>query len=161
MSIAFSTVKLNQAYNRMHGNTYFIKQNKNQAKVFHLFSKKFLQKRYCVVFNPNDWNWKIVRFLSKMFSKLVLTSVAIILVSVFSPTIASPLAAVREQAHDANTLANLRGFMSDLKSKLRGELALLMALEEEEEEQGKQGLNICISIVNTFPIKILLCDYIK
>ena len=74
-----------------------------------------------------------------MFSKLVLTSLAIILVSVFSPAITSPLAAVREQAHDANTLANLRGFMSDLKSKLRGELALLMALEEEEEEQEKGG----------------------
>ena len=75
-----------------------------------------------------------------MFSKLVLISVAIILVSVFSPTTTSPLAAVRDQAHNANTLANLRGFMSDLKSKLRGELALLMALEEEEEEevQGKQ-----------------------
>jgi len=70
-----------------------------------------------------------------MISKLVLTSMVIILVSRFSPTITSPLAAVREQAHDANTLANLRGFMSDLKSKLRGELALLMALEEEEEEQ--------------------------
>ena len=89
-----------------------------------------------------------------MFSKLVLTSVAIILVSVFSPTIASPLAAVREQAHDANTLANLRGFMSDLKSKLRGELALLMALEEEEEEQGKQILILCKAIVIIFPIKL-------
>jgi len=28
--------------------------------------------------------------------------------------------------------------MSDLKSKLRGELALLMALEEEEEEQERR-----------------------
>ena len=84
----------------------------------------------------------MVRLFVKMFSKLVLTSLAIILVSVFSPAITSPLAAVREQAHDANTLANLRGFMSDLKSKLRGELALLMALEEKEEEQGKQILNL-------------------
>ena len=38
--------------------------------------------------------------------------------------------------------------MSDLKSKLRGELALLMALEEEEEEQGKQNHNNIIGMVN-------------
>ena len=70
-----------------------------------------------------------------MASRMALIALAAVLVCLLSPASTSPLAAVREQAHDANSMANLRGFMSDLKSKLRGELALLMALEEEEEEQ--------------------------
>jgi len=73
-----------------------------------------------------------------MSTKVVLTSVAVLLVTFFNPTLTSPLAAVREQAHESNSLANLRGFMSDLKSKLRGELALLMALEEQEVEQERR-----------------------
>jgi len=73
-----------------------------------------------------------------MSTKVVLTSVAILLVTFFNPTQTSPLAAVREQAHESNSLANLRGFMSDLKSKLRGELALLMALEEQEVQEMEQ-----------------------
>ena len=60
---------------------------------------------------------------------------AIIFVSLFNLTHTSPLALAREQSHDANNLANLRGFVNDLKSKLRGEFALLMALEGQEEEQ--------------------------
>jgi hypothetical protein len=65
---------------------------------------------------------------------MVLASMAIIFVSLFNFTLSSPLALAREQSHDANNLANLRGFVNDLKSKLRGEFALLMALEGQEEE---------------------------
>ena len=70
-----------------------------------------------------------------MSTKMVLVSMAIIFVSLFNLTHTSPLALAREQSHDANNLANLRGFVNDLKSKLRGEFALLMALEGQEEEQ--------------------------
>ena len=76
-----------------------------------------------------------------MSLKVFLTSLAILLVTFSAPTLSSPLAAVREQAHESNSLANLRGFMSDLKTKLRGELALLMALEEQEVEQGVYNLS--------------------
>ena len=146
----------------MDTDTYFIKKEYMIKQTnFIFFSWKPITKLHCVVFNSKDWNWKfVVRLFVKMFSKLVLTSLAIILVSVFSPAITSPLAAVREQAHDANTLANLRGFMSDLKSKLRGELALLMALEEEEEEQGKQILNLWILMKTwLFEIHAFQCNW--
>jgi len=73
-----------------------------------------------------------------MSLKVLLTSLAILLVTFPAPSFSSPLAAVREQAHESNSLANLRGFMSDLKSKLRGELALLMALEDQEVEQERR-----------------------
>jgi len=74
----------------------------------------------------------------KMSINVLLTSLAILLVTFSTPTLTSPLAAVREQAHESNSLANLRGFMSDLKTKLRGELALLMALEEQDVEQERR-----------------------
>ena len=77
----------------------------------------------------------------KMSINVLLTSLAILLVTFSTPTLTSPLAAVREQAHESNSLANLRGFMSDLKTKLRGELALLMALEEQEVQQGVYNLS--------------------
>jgi len=73
-----------------------------------------------------------------MSINVLLTSLAILLVTFSTPTLTSPLAAVREQAHESNSLANLRGFMSDLKTKLRGELALLMALEEQEVQQERR-----------------------
>jgi len=81
---------------------------------------------------------KDIIYFAKMSIKVLLTSLAILLVTFATPTLSSPLAAVREQAHESNSLANLRGFMSDLKSKLRGELALLMALEEQEVEQERR-----------------------
>ena len=60
-----------------------------------------------------------------MSINVLLTSLAILLVTFSTPTLTSPLAAVREQAHESNSLANLRGFMSDLKTKLRGELVIV------------------------------------
>ena len=70
-----------------------------------------------------------------MGTKLALISVAFLLVFAINQTFASPLARTREHAHESNSLVNLNGFMNDLKTKLRGELAMLMALEEEA--QGK------------------------
>ena len=84
-----------------------------------------------------------------MSIKVLLTSLAILLVTFSTPTLTSPLAAVREQAHESNSLANLRGFMSDLKTKLRGELALLMALEEQEVEQGMYNLSYIYIYIRT------------
>ena len=70
-----------------------------------------------------------------MATKLALISVAFLLGFAINQTFASPLARTREHAHESNSLVNLNGFMNDLKTKLRGELAMLMALEEEA--QGK------------------------
>ena len=92
----------------------------------------------------NSWRSDIEKseyLFRKMSINVLLTSLAILLVTFSTPTLTSPLAAVREQAHESNSLANLRGFMSDLKTKLRGELALLMALEEQEVEQGLYNLS--------------------
>ena len=86
----------------------------------------------------------------KMSINVLLTSLAILLVTFSTPTLTSPLAAVREQAHESNSLANLRGFMSDLKTKLRGELALLMALEEQDVEQGLYNLSHLIFKQETY-----------
>ena len=71
-----------------------------------------------------------------MPSTTLLVSVAIVLIatSLFGTTLGSPLGNVRQQTQDENNLANLRGFVNDLKSKLRGEFALLMALQNEADE---------------------------
>ena len=72
-----------------------------------------------------------------MSTRMVLASMAIILFSMFNYARTSPLALAREQSHDASNLENLRGFVNNLKSKLRGEFALLMALEgEAAAEEG-------------------------
>ena len=51
---------------------------------------------------------------------------------------ASPLGITRQQGSEAMNAANMRGYVNDLKSRLRGEFALLMALQQgtSADDQG-------------------------
>ena len=65
---------------------------------------------------------------------------------------ASPLGITRQQGSQAMNMANMRGFVNDLKSRLRGELSLLMALQQDDSDD--QGSYI-ITLINTIDYRLL------
>jgi len=93
-----------------------------------------------------------------MATKLALISVAFLLGFAINQTFASPLARTREHAHESNSLVNLNGFMNDLKTRLRGELAMLMALEEESQERSQVGPHPLRNRPMPFGAQSLLAD---